>query len=136
MVRYVATVAVAGLLLAVALRARHADAPSLEVPGGKLLRTEPQVETVSVPGGADVTIRYRFAGSVSRARLSYELAGKQHTIHPVTDCQKSLDSTAGLSDDGYVTVVKLTGFVPAGARDLRVLQENETGTQTIPVSLN
>jgi hypothetical protein len=136
MARYVVTAAIAGLILAVALKSRGADAPRLEVPTAETLPMTPDVDAVAVPGGRDVTIRYRFAGSVSRARLTYRLDGKQHTIRPVTDCQRSLADGAGLSDEGYVTVVTLNGFVPHGASDLHVVQENETGTQRIPVALN
>lgn len=136
MVRYIVAAAVAGLILAVALKARQADGAAPEVPAAKVLPLAPDVDAVAVPGGRDVTIRYRFAGSVSRAHLTYRLDGCEHTIQPVTDCQRSLADGAGLSDEGYVTVVTLSGFVPKGASDLHVVQENETGTQRIPVALN
>ncbi|MHC4550119.1 MAG: hypothetical protein ACYTEZ_15210 [Planctomycetota bacterium] len=136
--RYVATAAIAVLLLAVALKSRQpADGGAGSPDGATTIANEaPEVSVVEVPGGRDLTVRHRFAGSVSRATLIYELDGADRTAAKRTDCQKVLENAAGLRDDGYATEVELSGRIPAGASHVRLVLEDETGTTVVPVELN
>ncbi|MHC4163388.1 MAG: hypothetical protein ACYSUM_14760, partial [Planctomycetota bacterium] len=99
--RYLATAVVAVLLLAIALKARQPGASDSTVASER-----PEISVVDVPGGEDLTltVRHRFAGSVSRAALVYDLDGRQLTAARRTDCRKlpEGDST-DLQDDGYTT---------------------------------
>jgi hypothetical protein len=125
--RYVATAVVALLLLALALRWR-ADAGGAEplvVPGG----SAPAVRVAKGPDGRVFTVTHAFRGSVSRAAIVYELDGEDRTAAVETDCRRSLAQGASVTDDGYATTVELTGAVPEGASNVRLVLESETGTR-------
>ena len=93
--RYIGTLAIVVLLLAVALKARHADVAPLDLPADRqiILEGTPDVKVVAVPGGRDLTVKHLFRGSVSRASLIYEKNGSRHCVHQTTDCQKALSAS-------------------------------------------
>ena len=134
--RYLATAVVAVLLLAIALRARQLGPSSPDGAGEATTITSerPEISVVDVPGGQALTVRHRFAGSVSRAALVYDLDGRQLTAARRTDCGKLLeDDGTDLQDDGYTTQVELSGRIPRGASRIRLVLEDETGTTVVPV---
>jgi len=133
MVRYVVTAAAGVLLLAVALRSRAPEPCSaLEIPAGD----RPVVRLSQGPEGRQLTVTHHMLGSVSRASLVYELDGRERTAARQTDCQKSLDrATDPFRDNGYATEVRLSGHVPDGARNIRLVLEAETGTTVLPLQL-
>jgi hypothetical protein len=133
--RYLAAAVVALLLLAVALKSRQTDSSSGGGDEAPTVATErPEISVVDVPGGRDLTVRHRFAGSVSRATLVYDLDGRQRTAARRTDCRKLLeDDGDDLQHDGYTTQVELSARIPKGASDIRLVLEDETGTTVVPV---
>lgn len=134
--RYLAAAAVALLLLAIALRSRQPDAsePGAAGEASTVASEQPEISVVNVPGGRDLTVRHRFAGSVSRAALVYDLDGRQRTAARRTDCPKLLEGDGtDLQDDGYTTQVELSGRIPKGASHIRLVLEDETGTTVVPV---
>jgi hypothetical protein len=134
--RYLATAVVAVLLLAIALKARQPGATSPDGAGdaSTVASERPEISVVDVPGGRDLTVRHRFAGSVSRAALVYDLDGRQLTAARRTDCRKLLEGDGtDLQDDGYTTQVELSGRIPKGASHIRLVLEDETGTTVVPV---
>jgi hypothetical protein len=129
--RYIGTAAVAALLLALAIRSRDAatGGSGVEPSESAAPHAEPEVDAVSVPGGVDLSVRQRLAYSVSRASLVYELNGSEQTLDETTQCQKALESeTSAGADRSYECEVFLAGKVPAGASDVRIVLEDETGT--------
>jgi hypothetical protein len=129
--RYIGTAAVAALLLALAIRSRDVATGGSGVPQpeSEAPHAEPEVDAVTVPGGVDLSVRQRLAYSVSRARLVYELDGAERTLDETTQCQKALSTEAVAGEDrSYECEVFLTGKVPAGASDVRLVLEDETGT--------
>ncbi|NJN14104.1 MAG: hypothetical protein HC813_00065 [Planctomycetes bacterium] len=141
MLRYIGATLMAGLLLAVALRSRDAAGAGEEpgkAPAEAAERIEsPQLSATEVPGGRLVTVTQRLAGSVSRATLVYDLGGEEHTVDS-TSCRRSLQrgpdaSSAELEGDGYASEVKLSGKLPHGAKHLRLILEDETGTRSLPL---
>lgn len=133
MFRYIATAAVAGLVIAVAVRSRSEAEPLQVDLDQTVIDAQPAIQVIDVPGGKDLTIRHRFAGSVSRARLVYEKDGDRTTVDQ-TNCQRSLDPS--VKADGYSTEVKLSGRIPADIRQVHVVLEDETGTRVLPLDLN
>jgi hypothetical protein len=134
--RYLAAAAVALLLLAIALKSRQPDASAAgsENEAPTIATERPETSVVSVPGGRDLTVRHRFAGSVSRATLVYDLDGRQLTAARRTDCRKLLDEgETDVQHDGYTTQVELSGRIPMGASHVRLVLEDETGTTVVPV---
>jgi hypothetical protein len=133
MFRYVATAAIAALMLAVALKSRgHDAAPAASPTGG----ARPDVRVEAGPHGRHVTVTHRLLGSVSRASLVYELNGQERTAARRTDCERLLDREASLEEQGFTTEVQLTGEVPYGASQVRLVLEAETGTTVLPVEVN
>ncbi|MGH7163564.1 MAG: hypothetical protein ACREID_08770, partial [Planctomycetota bacterium] len=92
------------------------------------------VRAVRVEGGTAVTVRHRLAGRVSRASLVYEWEGARRTLDEATNCRRSLEA-GGIQDDGESCVVELSGQVPEGATDVRLVLVDETGTRSLPVAL-
>jgi hypothetical protein len=134
--RYLAAAVIAVLLLAVALKSRQPDAAASDGAGeaATVASEQPEISVVDVPGGRDLTIRHRFAGSVSRATLVYDLDGRQLTAARRTDCRKLPEGDGtDLQEDGYTTQVELSGRIPKGASRIRLVLEDETGTTVVPV---
>jgi hypothetical protein len=129
MLRYVAAAVAVLLLLAIALRSRAGNgaAPALSVPPG----VPPVVRVEPGPKGRVVTVTHTFRGSVTRAALVYEAEGEVRHAAVETDCRRG--GGTSVEDDGYATVVELTGVVPDGATKLRLVLESETGTATYPL---
>lgn len=134
MSRYVTAAAIAGLLLAVALKARKGEEPS-PIPGAIVVDAVPDVEAVRVPGGIDLTVRHRFAGSVSSACLVYRFEGSDRTLDRTTNCEKSLERTAKFRSDGQNSEVRLGGHLPNGGSDVRLVLEDETGPKIVLVDV-
>ncbi|MHC5044470.1 MAG: hypothetical protein ACYTGI_19085 [Planctomycetota bacterium] len=127
---------VAVLLLAIALKSRQPGASASDGAGETptVASERPEIQVVNVPGGRDLTVRHRFAGSVSRATLVYDLDGRQLTAARRTDCRKLVeDDGTDLQEDGYTTQVELSGRIPKGASHIRLVLEDETGTTVVPV---
>jgi len=133
-VRYVLTsVLVLGAFgAALFVRGRPADAP-LAPDHTTILTERPEVVTSRVPGGTELVVRYRFAGSCSRAKLVYRSGGEDRVLATTTDCRRSLSRNAEMSGDGYLLQVELEGTLPDGASDVRLILESETGTRIAPV---
>lgn len=129
MARYVAAAIALFVLLALALRPKGSEgaAPALFVPPGPL----PIVHVERGPQGRIVTVKHTLRGSVTRAALVYEADGEDRHAAVETDCRRGADAT--VEDDGYATVVELTGTVPDGATNVRLVLESETGTKTYPI---
>jgi hypothetical protein len=83
--------------------------------------------------GRVITVSRVLRGSVSRAALVYELDGEDHTAAVETDCRRGLAGGTSVKDDGYATLVELTGSVPHEASRVRLVIESETGTDEVPV---
>ncbi|MHC4222692.1 MAG: hypothetical protein ACYSX0_04500 [Planctomycetota bacterium] len=130
MLRYIATAAIAALLLVLAVKSRTPEAAE-EAPAEDpttVLHAQPEVSEVDVPGGVELHVKLCVDGNVSRASLVYNLQGKHETVDETTDCQKSL-STSSKRGDGYSSEVELEGLIPTGASQVRVVLEDETGTR-------
>jgi len=129
MLRYVATAFVILILLLVALypRGGGTPAPALKVPDGPA----PSVSIAKGPEGRLITVSHAVRGSVTRATLVYEVNGVDRTAAVETDCRR--ERSASVTDDGYATVVELTGALPDGASRVRLVVESETGTDTYPI---
>jgi len=95
-----------------------------------ILERATEVSKTPVPGGTELVVRYRFAGSCSRAKLVCRHGGEDRVLASTTDCRRSL---SGLAGDGYVREVELAGTLPDGASDVRLILESETGTRVAPV---
>ncbi len=130
MFRYIAAAAIAALLLAVALKAHGPD----ESPAATVSDESPEISVTEVSGGKRLTVRHRFAGSVSRATLVYDLDGREQTADRRTDCQQSLENSS-IRDSSYVTEVVLSGKIPDGASHIRLVLEDETGIRIVPLEL-
>jgi hypothetical protein len=131
MLRYVAAAVVALLLLVLALRSRagHGATSALSVPPDVPL----VVKVEALPrGGRVVSVKHTFRGSVTRAALVYEEGGEDRHAAVETDCRRGGDTS--VEDDGYATVVELSGVVPDGAKRVRLVLDSETGTSTYPVA--
>jgi hypothetical protein len=128
-IRYVAAAVVVLVLLAIALRSKadQGDAPKLSVPPGP----PPVVRTVPGPGGRVVSVKHTLRGSVTRAAIVYEADGEEREAAVETDCRQAGDTS--VEDDGYSTIVELSGTIPDGATNLRLVLESETGTTSIPI---
>lgn len=74
-----------------------------------------------------VTVRHALRGSITRAMLVYEIEGEDRQAAVETDCRRG--SGGSVTDDGYATVLELTGTLPDGATRLRLILESETGTE-------
>jgi hypothetical protein len=129
MLRYVVAAVAALVLLAVALYPRGGGGTptTLAVPEGP----PPVVSVAKGPEGRVVTVSHAFRGSVTRASLVYELEGADRTAAVETDCRRG--RAASVTDDGYATVLELTGTLPDGASHVRLVVESETGTDTYPI---
>ena len=129
MIRYVVAAVVALVLLAVGLypRSSRGASTALAVPPGP----PPVVRVANGPEGRVVTVSHAFRGSVTRASLVYELRGADRTAAVETDCRRG--RAASVTDDGYATVLELTGSLPDGASHVRLVVESETGTETYPI---
>lgn len=129
MLRYVGTAVAVLALLAVALypRGGGAPAPALAVPGG----SAPAVSVATGPEGRVITVSHAIRGSVTRAALVYELGGVDRTAAVETDCRRGRGPS--VTDDGYATVVEITGTLPDGASRVRLVVESETGTDIYPI---
>lgn len=126
MTRYAVAAAVALLLLVLALWPRGTGGPTRPPPGPPpVVRVEPR------PDGRLVTVRHTLRGSITRAALVYDERGEDRHAAVETDCRKGGD--ASVEDDGYATVVELSGVVPSGATHLRLVLESETGTAVYPI---
>ena len=128
MLRYIATAAIAILLLVLAIKSRT---PEGSAPAGEpatVLHAQPEVSEVEVPGGVELHVKLCVDGNVSRASLVYDYQGKHETVDETTDCAKSLSSSSKRSD-GYSSEVELEGLIPDGASHVRVVLEDETGTR-------
>jgi len=138
MFKYLATATVGALVLAVALKARHAGSGAGGAPEAlTITNQQPEVKVVAVPGGKDLTVRHRLLGAISRASLVYDDAkGEPRTVAQRTDCQQSLARAGGLREQGPETEVTLRGTVPTGAVHVRLVLEDETGTRIVPVDTN
>ncbi len=130
MLRYVAAAVTVLVLLAIALRSRAGGgpAPVLSVPPGP----PPIVRVEKGPSGRVVTVRHTLRGSITRAALVYEQEGEDRHAAVETDCRRGGDTS--VEDDGYATVVELSGVVPDDAKGLRLVLESETGTTTYPIA--
>jgi len=126
MLRYVGAAVVVLILLAVALYPRGDRTPFQREPDGPA----PAVTVATGPDGRVITVSHAVRGSVTRATLVYELGGKDRTAAVETDCRRGEGAVA---DDGYATVVELTGTLPEGASRLRLVVESETGTDTFAI---
>lgn len=137
MVRYVTTAAIAilALLAAFLMRSRSGEAFDGTPDEVTVLDDRPAVEVTRVAEGRRIAVAYRYAGSVSRASLVYELDGKHQVADRSDDCAKALADQPGLRGGEYVTEVTLDGVVPENASNLRVVLEDETGTKVVPVLL-
>jgi len=133
-VRYVLTSAcVLGAFLA-ALYLRGSTAPNEVAPDRTtILEERPEVVASRVPGGTELVVRYRFAGSCTRAKLVYRQEGEDKVLASTTNCRRSLARSADMSGDGYVLSVELEGVVPEGGSEVRLVLESETGTRVAPV---
>ncbi len=129
MLRYLATALAALVLLVIALRSRAGNgAPeALSVPTG----APPVVRVETGPEGRVVTVSKALRGSVTRAALVYEFRGEDHAAAVETDCRRG--RTASVTDDGYATILELTGTLPDGASRVRLVVESETGTDVYPI---
>jgi len=127
MLRYLATAVAVLILLGIALRARSTAPPSLAVPPG----VPPVVRYEKGPDGRIITVKHAVRGSITRATLVYEIGGEDRQAVVETDCQRG--EGASVTDDGYATVLELTGTVPDGATRLRLVLESETGTEVHPL---
>jgi hypothetical protein len=125
MVRYVLTAAGALLLLALALLSRRSAAtPRPAAPPGP----PPVVRIDRAPSGRLVTVRHAVRGSITRAALVYEWDGKDRSAAVETDCRRG--RAGSVVDDGFATVLEVSGEVPDGAKHMRLVLESETGTAT------
>ena len=105
----------------------------------KLREVSPAVQTgeeirgssIEVPGGREITINHRFTGRLSRASLIYEVDGERVTAGEANNCEWALGSR--LTEDELSTTVELTGRVPDGVSELRLVVEDETGRRELPV---
>ena len=141
MLRYITVLSIAALLLTVALKSHTGEAPadSANTTVDETIDTalKPEIQVTPAPdGGLDLRLRHRFAGSVSRAKLVYQLDGNDCTLDRTTNCQKRLSATAKISGDSYESEVELGGRLPVGFSALRLVLEDETGTHVVPVSLD
>ncbi|MHC4407852.1 MAG: hypothetical protein ACYS0E_01925 [Planctomycetota bacterium] len=101
----------------------------------EILEQRPDVTAAKVEGGTEVTIRYRFAGSCSRAKVVYRHEGTERVLASTTDCRRSLSQDGKVENDGYLHEVELSGTIPTGASDVRLILESETGTRIARVEL-
>ena len=134
MLRYIATAFVGVMLLGIALRSQ-----SLETSEPETSRRAPSIDAkvVAVPGGMDVLVQHRFAGRLSRASLVYELKGERCVVTEANNCQRSLASSPGrLIEENSTTLVEISGHVPDGAEDVRLVVEDETGVRALSVPLH
>lgn len=99
-----------------------------------VLTRSPEVRSEKVADGTELQVRYRFTGSCSRASVVYRHEGKDRVLASTTDCRRQL-RTSLLDGDGYVNEVELSGTLPVGASDVRLVLESETGTRVAPVNL-
>jgi hypothetical protein len=129
MLRYITAAVAVLVLLALGLhsRAGGTSAPALAAHQG----AKPLVHIEPSPDGRIVTVKHTLRGSITRAALVYEMGGEERHAAVETDCQRTSD--ASVTDDGYATVVELTGTVPNGAKKLRLVLESETGTDVYPI---
>lgn len=134
MYRYLTAVAIACLVLAVALKSRSGATAAERGPetGVTVSHEHPQVAAVrGADGTTELTVTHRLAASVSRASLVYELKGERHTLD-MSDCQKSL---ARHATSAASTEIELSGTLPAGAKKVQLVLEDETGTRVVPIEL-
>ena len=134
MFKYIASIAIAALLLGIALRSRGAERAGEATPDpGEVIATgeQPHVQAVAASaGGFDFTVRHKFAGAVSRATLVYDTPnGETHTAATQTDCNKALAAGTLESGDDYAARVDLKGHIPADAVRPRLVLEDDTGTR-------
>lgn len=132
MARYVVTAAVAaGILLgALGWRAREAASPA-PLPDISEPSKLDSVEIRETLKGTSVSVRHRLGQPVSRATLVYEKDGREHVADAVTRCTEAMGAR-GLGGADPMTL-ELSAEVPAGARRVRLLLEDETGVRAFPV---
>lgn len=100
-----------------------------------VLDRRPDFSAEKVEGGTELVVRYRFAGSCSRAKVVYRHEGKDKILASTTNCRRALAHSGKIDSDGYVNEVELSGKLPDGASDIRLVLESETGTRIAPVEL-
>lgn len=113
-------------------RPAPADATDLIV-----MDERPDVRQQKVEGGTEVHVHFCFAGTCSRAKVVYEHEGREKVLDATTNCQRTLASgtNGDLRGDGYLSEVELTGKLPDGATNVRLILESETGTRVAPLEL-
>ena len=133
--RYILTSAIIVGLFGTALYLRGAEPKQQD--DTVVLKRAPDVRTEKVADGTELQVRYRFAGSCSRASVVYRHDGKDKVLASTTNCRRQLDAdnSAQMDGDGYVNEVELAGTLPDGASDVRLVLESETGTRIAPVEL-
>ena len=134
MLRFIAVTAIAVLLLAVALRSHGGASDSSGAPVPGVIRSQETPDVTVVDG--NVTVRHRFAGSVSRASLVYDMDGEERTLAVTTACRRAIDGDSKVKGDSYAPEVELAGHLPKGAQRLRLVLEAETGTTILAVPLD
>ncbi len=142
--RYFLTSAIIVGLFGTALYLRGAEPGPQGTDDAVVLTRHPEVRTEKVANGTELQVRYRFAGSCSRASVVYRHDGEDKILASTTNCRRQLGAPNsesnsegdGLLDgDGYVNEVELTGILPHGASNVRLVLESETGTRIAPVEL-
>jgi len=140
MIRYVATAALAVLLLAVALVLKTRDGRAEQPAAGLTVRAAVErpdsLEVRPVAAGLEVSVRHAFAGGLSRASLVYEMDGKERTAAATSSCEEALLDGARIRARAGLGHISLAGVVPQGAHDVRLILESETGVEQIPVPLD
>jgi hypothetical protein len=139
-VRYILTSVVIVGLFGAALYMRGAEPDSPRDNEAIVLKRSPEVHSEKIANGTALQVRYRFAGSCSRASVVYRHEGKDKVLASTTSCRRQLDagsasSMGQLEGDGYINEVELAGTLPNGASDVRLVLESETGTRVAPVKL-
>jgi len=126
------TAAIAAGLLLAALAWRAGGSPDpAPLPGTSEIEKLDFVEIRETPEGATVSVRHRLARPVSRARLVYEKDGRGHVADAVSRCTEALGRPAPTGADPLT--LELSAELPAGARRVRLLLEDETGIRSFPV---
>jgi hypothetical protein len=133
-VRFILTSVLVVGAFAMALYLRSGETPPTEATEqAEILEQRPEITASPVRGGTEVTIRYRFAGTCSRAKVVYRHEGAERVLASTTDCRKSLSQSGKVENDGYLHEVELSGTLPTGASDVRLVLESETGTRIAKV---
>ena len=125
MLKYVLCAVVVTAAFGLAFHARHAEPRDSGSASLTIRGEQPRVTVAEVAGERRLTVSHLVSGSVSRARLLYDLPeAKNRVAATQTDCQRSLGAAGG---EGYTTQVTLSGPVPAAATSVRLSVESEMG---------